>query len=310
MAHDNVVIVGVDGSEPSLAAADWALEQAKKRDASLHLVCAIQLPQYAVNALASIPAVSVEHLTNSANELLREVSDRMEGHGVSVKTSVEMGDPTEVLTTLSKKAALVVIGGRSTRNTFTDRLLRTASSAVPANAFCPTVVVPFVENRKFQPIKKIVVGVDGSEHARMALQRAVWEADRWDAKLECVMSVPASYTPGGPAIVVREEVLDEAKALIRSELDALPEKRDIDVDIISLEGNPAYTLPAFTRDSDLIVVGTRGRGGIRGLLLGSTSQMILGQSECPIMVVPRRVRDEDDAGTHGGAGAAAAGEGA
>ncbi|MDP9801170.1 nucleotide-binding universal stress UspA family protein [Arcanobacterium wilhelmae] len=294
--HDNVVVVGIDGSEPSYAALEWALNQSKERGARLHLVCAFELPTYATASVSPIPQDSGQYLRDAAEGMLSKAVEMVDGHGVEVTSALEFGDPTEILTELSKKAALVVIGGRSTRNKFSDRLLRTASSAVPAYAYCPTVVVPFHHERKFQPIEHIVVGVDGSEHGRRALQRAVWEADRWGARLTVLSAIPIAYNPGMNAVVSDEDILADAEKEIRAEIDSVLEGRDVKINVHAQRGNPSYVLPEFSKMVDLVIVGTRGRGGIAGLLLGSTSQMVLGQAECPVMVVPKKVRDGDDVG--------------
>ncbi|MFC5281473.1 universal stress protein [Arcanobacterium canis] len=294
--HDNVVVVGIDGSEPSYAALDWALNQAKMRDARLHLVCAFELPTYATASVSAIPQDSGQYLRDAAEGMLQKAVEKVEGQGVPVTSALEFGDPTEILTELSKKAALVVIGGRSSGNKFSDRILRTASSAVPAHAYCPTVVVPVRHERTFQPIEHIVVGVDGSEHGRRALQRAIWEADRWNARLTVLCAVPISYNPGMNAVISDEDILADAEKEIRMEIDAVCEGRDVKINVHAQRGNPSYVLPEFSKMVDLVVLGTRGRGGIAGLLLGSTSQMVLGQAECPVMVVPKKVREGDDVG--------------
>ena len=133
--------------------------------------------------------------------------------------STEFGDPTEVLVEISKRVALAVVGG-PTRNTsrLADRLLKTVSSAVPANAYCPTVVVPTDSPDLHIPIERVVCGVDGSQHSKMALQRSVWEADRWNAKLKIITAVNPAAAGWVPAHAFREEHLEEmedeiAKAL-------------------------------------------------------------------------------------------------
>lgn len=129
-------------------------------------------------------------MRSAAEKMIQEKAQALQGQGVEVTWSLEFGDPTEVLVEMSKKVALVVVGGREPNSSsLADRLLRTVSSAVPSNGYCPTVVVPSQHEVKDVPIKHIVVGVDGSEHAKTALQRAVWEADRWNARLSIVATV-------------------------------------------------------------------------------------------------------------------------
>lgn len=240
---------------------------------------------------------NANHLFDSAKRIVDQAVESVEGQGVEVTSALEFGDPTEVLVEISKRVALVVVGGRTQNtNRLADRLLRTVSSAVPANAYCPTVVVPTDSPDSHIPIERVVCGVDGSHHSKMALQRAVWEADRWHAKLKIITAVNPAAAGWVPAHEFREEHLDEMEDEIAKALAEVDEGRQIETEIVAMEGSPAHLLAQESEDADLIVLGTRGRGGFTGLLLGSTSQTLLGYSACPTMVVPRRVRLGDDVG--------------
>ncbi|MFC5370790.1 universal stress protein [Arcanobacterium bovis] len=298
MAHDNVVVVGVDGSEPSISALKWALEQARKRDAELRLVCVYELPSYAAHTIATGRiAEEGQHLYAAAEKMITSMVKSVEGQGVKVSWELVDGDPSEVLVEMSKKVALIVVGGTSSRSgRIADRLLRTVSTAVPSYACCPTVVVPHVAEGGSLPIKHVVVGVDGSEHAKKALQRAVWEADRWGGKLSIVCSVNVDAVSWVPQFSLDDDFYEEIAANVEEQLAEVDEGRDIDVEVHVMQGNPVVLLSEFSKEADLLVLGTRGRGGFKGLLLGSTSQAILEHSACPTMVVPRRVREGDDVG--------------
>lgn len=297
MAHENIVVVGIDGSEAGSAALEWAHAQARAREARLHIVCGYELPSQYMTPEFQVDQGNVNHLFDSAKRIVDKAVEAVEGQGVEVTSSLEFGDPTEVLVEISKRVALVVVGG-PTRNTsrLADRLLKTVSSAVPANAYCPTVVVPTDSPDLHIPIERVVCGVDGSQHSKMALQRAVWEADRWNAKLKIITAVNPATAGWVPAHAFREEHLEEMEDEIAKALAEVDEGRQIDTEIVAMEGSPAHLLAQESENADLIVLGTRGRGGFTGLLLGSTSQTLLGYSACPTMVVPRRVRLGDDVG--------------
>lgn len=297
MAHENIVVVGIDGSKAGESALEWAHAQARARRARLHIVCGYELPYQYMASGFQVDRGSANQLYDSAKKVVDDAVAAYEGQGVEVTSALEFGDPTEVLVEMSKRAALVVVGGRSQHtNRLADRLLRTVSSAVPANAYCPAVVVPTGSPGSHLPIKRVVVGVDGSQHAKMALQRAVWEADRWGAKLKIITAVTPAAAGWVPAYAFREEHLAEMEEEIAAMLAEVDEGREIETEIVAMEGSPAHTLAQESEESDLVVLGTRGRGGFTGLLLGSTSQTLLGYSACPTMVVPRRVRIGDDVG--------------
>ena len=135
---------------------------------------------------------------------------------------------------------------------------------------------------------RIVVGVDGSEHAVRALRWAVEEARLRDAELVLVHVAtrpsPSPPTPAPPgeaeaelARLSRELVIDEALSAVRTE--------GLTVERIALLGHPAQELVAAAEGADLLVVGARGLGGFRGLLLGSVTQHVLAAAVSPVAVI-------------------------
>ncbi|UNX55416.1 universal stress protein [Georgenia sp. TF02-10] len=296
MARANVIVVGVDGSEPSLAAVDWAIGEAQKCGWRLHIVCAYALPSFTAASLdGGYAAMDDTAIQQGAQAVVDEAVDRCRTAGVEVTSALETGDPAGVLVDLSREASLAVVGTRGGGG-FTDRLLGTVSSALPAHAHCPTVVVPVQGKRDFQPVRRIVVGVDGSESARIALRRAVDEAERWDAELTAVAAVPIATGAGAmawlPAAVDRDEVLADVREGLAVAVAAAVGDRKVRVRQHALDGNAAALMSEFSTAVEMVVVGSRGRGGFAGLLLGSTSQAVLHHAACPVMVVPARMRDE------------------
>lgn len=138
---------------------------------------------------------------------------------------------------------------------------------------------------------RIVVGVDGSEHSLRALRYAVDELGRRgnDATIEAVLAYhSAVYYPGmefGYATPIPPEKLEaEAmQALLRALQDVPP---DLPIDPVVMDASPAHALVEAAADADLLVVGSRGLGGFKGLLLGSTSVNVVRHAPCPVVVVP------------------------
>uniref|UniRef100_UPI002027DE88 universal stress protein n=1 Tax=Actinotalea sp. C106 TaxID=2908644 RepID=UPI002027DE88 len=201
-------------------------------------------------------------------------------------------------------AAAVVVGTRG-RGGFAERLLGTVSSALPAHAHCPTVVVPFRQadldegrpQRGTSGVRRIVVGVDGSAAAEAALAHAIHEAEIWDAELTAVAGVPVGSGAGIlawlPAAVDHEAVLRDVAEGLDVVVDrALADHPGVQVRRHVLDGTGAALLTEFSTAVDLVVVGSRGRGGFAGLLLGSTSQAVLHHAVCPVTVVTTRRQDE------------------
>ena len=129
--------------------------------------------------------------------------------------------------------------------------------------------------------RRIVVGVDGSDASTRALEWAADEAMRAGATLE----VHTAYGPGGvlttPATTERamRRLVDQSVGLVRQ---VTPE---VDVVGITHEESPVNALIEASRGADLLVVGSRGRGGFTGLLLGSVSQQCAVHAHCPVVIV-------------------------
>ncbi len=134
---------------------------------------------------------------------------------------------------------------------------------------------------------RIVVGVDGSEHAVQALDRAVQEARLRGARLEVVHAVPepvmfadpvfAPPTPIAKLRVAGKELIEQALTAVNVE--GLEIGRTIAV------GHTAQVLCHAAEGADLLVVGSRGYGGFRGLLVGSVTHQVVAHAPCPVLVV-------------------------
>ncbi|PZR54174.1 universal stress protein [Xylanimonas oleitrophica] len=312
MTRPEIVLVGVDGSAPSLHALDWAAAYAERVGWGLHMVCSYSLPSFTAASLdGGYAALDDTAIQEGARAVLEEAQARVAGLGVPVTASVATGDAAGVLVEMSKDHGLAVVGTRG-RGGFTERLLGTVSSALPAHAACPTVVVPYrdgssgtaTERRDgdtVHEVRRIVVGVDGSPSAEAALRYAVQQAEVWDAELVAVAGVPVGGSAGVlawlPSQIDHEQVLADIKA----GLDVIVDRYEaahpgLRIKRIVLDGTGAELLTEFSTAADLLVVGSRGRGGFRGLLLGSTSQAVLHHAACPVLVVTRRCAEVDDDG--------------
>ena len=222
------------------------------------------------------------------------------GDQVVVTSAVETGDSTGILIELSKQAGLVVIG-KERGTGFADRLFGAVSTSLAPHAHCPVVMIPVRHGEATAlrlPVRRIVVGVDGSASAKVALKRAIQEAEVWDAELTAVAAVPIGQSGGTmtwmPGATDRDALLADVTEGLNVMVDAALGDSSRQVRRHALDGSPAALLTEFSTAVDLMVVGTRGRGGFAGLLLGSTSQAVIAHSDCPIMVVPAKLEDEGE----------------
>lgn len=138
---------------------------------------------------------------------------------------------------------------------------------------------------------RIVVGVDGSEGARRALEWAVEEAKLRGARLEVIHAWHYPYVPTGPFAPTALPALEAFEIDARAELDRAAEGLEthgleVPVEQALVCDGAAHALIDASKGADLLVVGSRGRGGFAGLLLGSVSQAVAEHALCPVVIIP------------------------
>jgi len=137
----------------------------------------------------------------------------------------------------------------------------------------------------------IVVGIDGSEGAKRALRFAAEEATlrNTDLRIVAVWNVPAAYyageamAPSMPTDEFEQSMQATARRQVDESLSAYP---DLETHLIVTEGTPAQVLVEKSERAEMLVVGSRGLGGFRGLMLGSVGQQCAHHANCPVVIVP------------------------
>ena len=289
MINDKAILVGVDGSHASYKATWWAANYAKHAGLTLQIVCAYSLPSYAaVSFDATYTAMGDDNAAHSdAQEILSKAKAIADEQGVEAATLIVTGDPASVFVELSRNYNLIVIGNRG-KGGLAERLLGTTSSSLPAYAYCPIVVVPYTDDdgnlmHLNNTITKVAVGSDESKWGLKALEIAADFADAWGAELDVISAVPNMKGSEDEGVMAsfKEDLDVRIKPLEESHPNLTINKQIV----------PGPTVGALTKasyDHDVVVVGSRGRGGFTGLLLGSTSQGLLQHAVGPVYVVPRK----------------------
>lgn len=281
-ASDEAVVVGVDGSLGSARALDVAIAEATVRHRPLRLLHAFQWPVYtaetavdaafesarpdARDAARHMLAEQCEYARNAAPDLRVE---ELFVEGVSVGGSV-----AAALIAAASRAVLTVLGRRGLGG-FAGLLLGSVSTQVAAHAPGPVMVVPATGVARSGPV---VVGVDASATAQLAVGFGFEEASWHGAPLTAVHA----YAGQQETDYVEERLLAEALAGWQERYPDVAVTRALD------HGAVPATLLSYAAKAHMVVVGARGRGGFRGLLVGSTSQAILHHAPCPVVVVHER----------------------
>jgi nucleotide-binding universal stress UspA family protein len=135
---------------------------------------------------------------------------------------------------------------------------------------------------------RIVVGVDSSATSLKALRWALDEARLRGSRVELVHAFPRPELVGMTMVVTlpSDDELREASAqVVQESLDAVGGPGDVDVSVHVGPGGPASMLVDIAAGADLLVIGSRGLGGFRGLLLGSVTQQVIAHAPCPVVVI-------------------------
>ncbi len=137
-------------------------------------------------------------------------------------------------------------------------------------------------------MRRIVVGVDDSRGARAALDWALDEARHQGARVEVLhaFEVEVAWIDGTEFARWSQLQRQAAEAALSKVVEDAASPASVEVDARVVEGNPVTVLVDASEHADLLVVGSRGRGGLRGLLLGSVSQRCVERAHCPVVVVP------------------------
>lgn len=290
MVNDKAILVGVDGSQASYKATWWAANYAKHAGLTLQIVCAYSLPSYAaVSFDASYTAMGDDNAAHSdAQEILSKAKAIADEQGVEAATLIVTGDPASVFVELSRNYNLIVIGNRG-KGGLAERLLGTTSSSLPAYAYCPIVVVPYTDDdgkimHLSNTITRVAVGYDESGWGLKALDLAAEFANLWNAQLDVISAVTQAS-----GLDNADEIASASEKAVSSHIDPLKDSYpELTVNKVIVAGNPVDALAKASYDHDVVVVGSRGRGGFTGLLLGSTSQGLLQHAVAPVYVVPRK----------------------
>jgi nucleotide-binding universal stress UspA family protein len=282
------VLVGVDESACSQQALAWAAADAGAKRAPLTIAGVVDLPR-----LADVP-ISRE-LVHAAQLAMRRRIDAMTARtravipDVPVRSCVLTGDPAAELIQLAAGADEVVVGSHGTGR-FGRLVIGSVGGRVAEHAPCPAVVVRGGE----RPDGRVVVGFDASPHSEPALDYGFAYADAHRLPLVALhvytigaLVYPVMPYPMPPYPVVEEMERFRVEALRTAEhsLGKWTEKYpDVDVRTEVTEGPAARELVNSTRTAGLLVVGTRGHGGLAGMLLGSVSHAVLRHAICPVAI--------------------------
>ena len=280
------IIVAVDGSAASNVAVEWAARDAALRQESLTLVHVLPAPL--ITMWPEPPrskARQREFHERHGHQIIGDAVAAVEQSDVRGLATLEhrtfAGNTLSTLIDLSKDAAMVVVGCRGRDE---DRpILGSIPTGLIRHAHCPVAII-HDEFRSTAPKAPVLVGVDGSATSDHATAIAFDEASRRDVGLIAMHSW-GEYGPYKVPMIDWEEQFDEGRAALAGHLAAWEQRYpNVAVEQRLVYGEPAYQLLAAAETAQLTVVGSHGRGGFAGMLLGSVSSAVVQAVRTPVIV--------------------------
>jgi nucleotide-binding universal stress UspA family protein len=282
------IVVAVDGSPMSQAAADWAAREAALRHSTLTVVHVQMADEIGFwvdvpitdEYMAYRDRLAEDVITDSLRAVYAALAATRE---IPVKTSVLRGSKMPTLIDMSKEADMMVVGSRGL-GALSGLVLGSTSSALVHHAHCPVAVIhgdPSVAQPSTS--SPVVVGVDGSPASELAVALAFDEASRRGVELVAVHTWMNNADFAIP--VSAEDMEKQADEELAQRMAGWAERYpDVVVRRVVGQDNPSHRLIEQSRDAQLLVVGSHGRGGFAGLLLGSVSWAVVQAARVPVVV--------------------------
>ena len=276
------VVAGYDGSQNGVRALDWAVEEARARGVPLTVIHAWEafIGGSTAMTMVDLGSVAQQTLDGGVEHVRKQAPD------VPVRGIVECGRPAAVLIEAGKHAALIVLGLRGLGG-FAGLLLGSVSAQVVAHAECPVVIARGDRDvRAGTGTGSVVVGVDGSVASAPALEMAFAEAELHGLSVRAVAAWEPEPVKDPPPLVDEAGMRMAATARLEQLMSPLRDLHPgVDAEAEVRVGSPREVLLEAAQGARLLVVGSRGLGGFRGLLLGSVSHALVQHAPCPVAVV-------------------------
>jgi len=274
------IVVGVDELETSAAALEWALRRAEALDAPVVLMHAVPA------AWLSKKYGYYNSIINDEQALVRQIESRAAelAPTVTATGSLRSGSAQHVLHELSEDADLIVVGTHR-KTGITGDFFGSVSMQVAARSSCPVAIVPQLLSGDRTGV---VVGVDGSEDAKDAVDFAAAEADRTGQELTVVY---AAHVPSPRVLkhIPEEGVADrmeEERTVLAESVAGLTDRfPDLVVhQLFMTDETPPRALLQAAATAQLLVVGSHGHGARGRRWMGSVSHEVLGRAPCPTVI--------------------------
>jgi len=285
------VVVGVDGSRPSTMAVRWAVREATMRNVGLTVVHVSHPPILGNGApiSAELHRLHEEGARKVIADAITVAEDSVqEGTRPEIDTELLFAEPVSTLVGLSKEAHMMVVGCRG-QAALQRALLGSVSTGLVHHAHCPVAVIhdeaPILLGILLGPSQlPVVVGIDGSPASELATAIAFDEASFRGVDLVALHAWADAEVSGVPSMEW-SALQSAAQEILAERLAGFQERYpDVTVHRRVVFDRPARHLLEESESAQLVVVGSHGRGGFAGMLLGSVSTALVHAARIPVIV--------------------------
>ncbi len=279
------VVAGVSRARPAVneQVIRWAADEARSRGIPLHVVHAQEWPRSVPrDTEAGDPAHAwAAQFRASGRSLLEETQQVAWARhpALAVTTELASGRPVHILREAGETAAMLVLGAHKYNVVESALAGSDKGHALIGHLPCTLALVPERPDET-EASGPVVVGTDGSPSSLAAIELAFAEADAAGVPLVAVEVCRPGDAAWPSYLAATPPHLSEVLAGHRAKYPDLEVRQEV------LTGHPAVTLASASRGARCLVVGSRGRGGFRGMLLGSTSRALVNHTPCPLLVTP------------------------
>lgn len=285
------VLLATDGSKDARAAAEYLRDFPLPGDATIRVMTVVTLPPSALD----VPPVAAfnESLLAEGRRVVEEARTLL-GPRAAVEERVVQGNPKEEIVRAAEEwpADLVVVGGRGLGGV-KGFLLGSVSQTVARHVHCPVLVV----KGRARPLASVLIATDGSDGANEAIRFLLSLPLVRNTKVRLLSAVESTPYPASAPKMIRAQLkgmIAQLERERRAEVEKVLDRaaRELKAKVTRLTrsmptGHPAREIVAAAAsfDADLVVVGARGLGGMKRLLLGSVSERVLHHARCPVLIV-------------------------